>query len=67
MPHSPTAFSVTDACNRLGVGRSTVYRLMASGRLPARKIANRTVILATDLDTFLDNLPPAYDAAQAGK
>lgn len=63
----PAAFSIAEACERLNVGRSTAYRLMASGRLPARKIAGRTVVLATDLEAFLDNLPPAYESAQAGE
>jgi excisionase family DNA binding protein len=41
----------------LGVGRDTLYKVIRSGRLPARKIGRRTLILAADLERFLSSLP----------
>ena len=57
--------NVTQAAKALGVSRTTLYKLVESGRLPARKFATsedtepRTVILSEDLKTFLAELPSA--------
>ena len=57
--------NVTQAARALGVSRTTLYKLVESGRLPARKFATsedtepRTVILSEDLKTFLAELPSA--------
>lgn len=36
--------------------RSTTYKLVAEGRLPARKLGRSTVILLADLERFIANL-----------
>lgn len=41
---------------RFGVGRSTVYRENAAGRLPFRKIGRATRILEGDANAWLGNL-----------
>jgi excisionase family DNA binding protein len=51
------SYSVAEACEQLGIARSTLYGLIAAGRLPARKLNNRTIFLASDLQAFLDALP----------
>ena len=57
--------NMTQAAKALGVSRTTLYKLVESGRLPARKFATsedaepRTVILSEDLKTFLAELPSA--------
>lgn len=57
--------NVTQAAKALGVSRTTLYKLVESGRLPARKFATsedtepRTVILSEDLKAFLADLPSA--------
>ena len=57
--------NVTQAARALGVSRTTLYKLVESGRLPARKFATsedtepRTVILSEDLKAFLAGLPSA--------
>ena len=43
---TPLAYSPTDAARALSVGRSTLYRLIADGRLPTVKIGTRTLIPA---------------------
>ncbi|HEV2605167.1 MAG TPA: helix-turn-helix domain-containing protein [Microvirga sp.] len=53
----PIALSIMDAARMVGVGRTTIYEAMASGRLPARKLGRRTVILDADLRQWLSSLP----------
>ena len=61
----PLIMNVTQAAQALGVSRTTVYKLIESGRLSARKFATsedaepRTVVLSEDLKTFLAGLPSA--------
>jgi excisionase family DNA binding protein len=47
----------------LGLCRDSVYKLINSNRLPARKIGRRTVVTATDLQRFLEELPTIGQAA----
>ena len=53
----PDALSISDACEMAGVGRTTVYAAIAEGRLKARKLGRRTLILRDDLTHFLVALP----------
>ena len=38
------AVTIADACRITGIGRSTLYELVADGRLPLAKIGRRSVI-----------------------
>lgn len=49
--------SVDDACKIAGIGRTKVYQAIAEGRLKARKMGKRTLILRGDLHCFLQALP----------
>lgn len=40
-----------------GPGRSKAYAEINAGRLKAKKRGNKTIILAGDLQAYLDNLP----------
>lgn len=42
-----------DACDRLQVSRSTMFRLMRGGHLPSFKIGRSTRFLAADVDAFI--------------
>lgn len=53
---SRLAYSIKEICQLLGIGRSKVYDLIKTGRLTARKLDGRTVILTTDLEQFLEKL-----------
>lgn len=53
----PRALSVKEACERMGIGRNKFYEEVNSGRLTARKHGNRTLILQSDLEAWLENLP----------
>jgi excisionase family DNA binding protein len=49
--------SVEEAARFLGVGRTSIYAAIADGRLKARKLGSRTLILADDAKSFLASLP----------
>lgn len=38
------AFSIKEACEATSLGRSTIYRHIASGKLTVTKVAGRTLI-----------------------
>jgi len=46
--------SVTEAAEMLGVSRDTVYRLIARGEIPARRLGRRLVIPVIALERLLD-------------
>jgi len=51
------ALAIDEVSARIGIGRDGVYRAINEGQLRARKFGKRTLILATDLDAFLEALP----------
>ena len=55
---NPLAHSISEACARSGIGRTSIYELINTGQLPARKRGRRTLILAGDLQRCLESLPP---------
>jgi len=62
MSVSDVAYSVPEARKRLGgIGHTKFYQLVGSGKLKARKLAGRTVVLDTDLAEYLASLPLATE------
>ena len=60
-------FTVVQAAQVAGVGRSTLYQALAAGKLRARKLGRRTLILEHELRAWLEELPPYQaDASTAG-
>ena len=53
----PVAYSVSDVLELVGISRSKFYQLVNAGQIKVRKIGNRTIILACDLDAWLTSLP----------
>ena len=53
---SQLSYSIDETSAALGIGRTKVYELINSGKLKARKIGKRTIILKEDLEAFLQNL-----------
>lgn len=51
------AYTINEACKALGIGRTTIYSEIASGRITARKVHNRTIIRAADLEVYVSSLP----------
>jgi len=52
------AFSVDDFCLWAGVGRTAAYAEMSAGKLEARKLGRRTIILRSEAERWLAALPP---------
>jgi excisionase family DNA binding protein len=51
------AFTIKQVCEMTGFCAETIYRRIRSGELIARKCGRRTIVLAADLDRFLEDLP----------
>jgi Helix-turn-helix domain len=52
------AYDVHDARKLLGdMSHSTFYRRVNSGAIPVRKDGKRTLVLASDLERYLETLP----------
>lgn len=49
----PLAHTVPDACQRLGVSRSTLYELIASGEIRSFKVGKRTLIAESELQQLI--------------
>lgn len=49
--------SVSEACRVAGIGRTKIYEAISNGRLTARKLGKRTLVLRADLQAFLASLP----------
>ncbi len=47
-------YTIDEIAEMFGMGKRTAQRMVYSGKVPARKLANRLVIRGEDL---LDNLP----------
>lgn len=55
----PLAYSVKDACRRMGdIGRSNFYRKVGAGDITVRKLGGRTVVMAAEIERYLNSLPP---------
>lgn len=55
-----------EAAKCIGISRATLYELIRSKRLRARKLGTSTLIAVRDLDAFVAGLPeydPPKDAA----
>jgi excisionase family DNA binding protein len=51
------AYSIAETMALTGLGRDSIYKAIRAGHLPARKLGRRTLILFSDLQTFLETLP----------
>ncbi len=53
------AYRIPDAAKLIGIGRSSVYELIAAGLLDARRVAGRSVITAASLRQLIETSPAA--------
>lgn len=49
--------SILEACQVSGIGRTKIYEAIGDGALKAKKFGKRTIILRSDLQKFLADLP----------
>jgi len=59
------AYTISEAVEAGAGGRTAIYEAIKSGALKARKRGKRTVILASDLAQYLENLPDFHDQKAA--
>ena len=59
------ALSVRDFCRWSSLGRTAVYEEIGRGRLKARKVGRRTIILFEDARRWLETLPTHEEALDA--
>lgn len=59
---SKLSYSIKEACEVTGIGRTSLYEAIAAGTLKSRKFGAKTLILAEDLNAFLASLPSAEAA-----
>lgn len=60
MPSDPLLLRVPEAAARLGIGRSTLYVLMASGDIASVQIGRSRRIREDTLTAWVDRLPTGY-------
>jgi Helix-turn-helix domain len=54
---STSAFTIPQVIARTKLGRDSIYRAIRDDKLVARKYGKRTLIVASDLEKFLQGLP----------
>jgi excisionase family DNA binding protein len=59
---NPSAQSIEDFCDRYGIGRTTVYEEIRSGRLKAVKVGRRTLVPEEAGKDWLRSLPAAGES-----
>lgn len=52
-PMEPISVRVSDAARMTGMGRSTIYELIASGDIEAAKVGRATLIMVESIRSFL--------------
>lgn len=58
---APLAHSVTAACERLSVGKTTIYELIKAGEIRPFKIGRKTLIPEMDLQQVITKRVAAND------
>ena len=51
---TPLAHSIPNACRRIGIGRTALYELVASGELKTIKFGSRTLVPESELKRLID-------------
>ncbi len=57
------ALSVREACEHIGIGRTSFYKLLKGGKITAHKCGRRTIVLPSELEQALKSLPRAGRAS----
>jgi hypothetical protein len=59
------AYSIPEIMIQTGLGRDCVYKNIRARKLIAKKIGRRTIVLAADLQRFLEALPTLHDGGSS--
>jgi excisionase family DNA binding protein len=62
---TPIAMSPADAATFLSLSKKTIHRLIAAGKIAARKNGPRTLVDAASLEAYYASLPAAVPAVQS--
>lgn len=57
LPNEKLAYSIEEACAATSLGTTKLYALIGEGKIAARALGRRTVILRADLQRYLESLP----------
>jgi excisionase family DNA binding protein len=57
---TPRLLSIKQACRILGLGRSNLYTMMASGRVRSVTVGRRRFVPREAIDEFIATLPTEY-------
>ena len=57
MNNARLAYSISEACNLLSIGRSTIYSAIKAGDLTSCKVGRRTLVTSDALKLWINNLP----------
>jgi excisionase family DNA binding protein len=66
MENPKRAMSVEEAAKAAGVGRTLLFEEIRKGRITARKVGRRTIIMTDELDAWLKALPTAGKGGRHG-
>lgn len=59
--------NVSQACARIGVGKTKFWQIVSEGQIVIRKIGRRSFVLEEDLNEYIRSRPEASLAKKAGK
>jgi excisionase family DNA binding protein len=60
-------YTINQTMNILGIGRTSIYKLVKSGELNALKLGRRTLIAASDIAALVNRLQKEAKAKRAGR
>lgn len=63
LPRPKFTYTIDQAQQATGIGRTRIFRLIKDGALDARKFGKSTLITAESLEAFLNGLPRSKSAA----
>ena len=52
-PNAPLAYRIRDACQVIGLGTTSIYKLAGEGKLRLVKVAGRTLVDAASLRSLI--------------
>ena len=53
------AYTIEEAMAQIGIGRTKLYAEINNGKIEIRKIGRKSIILASELQRYLNDLPAA--------